>query len=110
MGFKNNEIFLPILQAFLSIHLIGDLIKLYIFVYKNGNIYEELRVLFSDIRENKDYNYEPKIVKIAIEYEANLIWANINLDSKIYNKLNPELSDKWEEMKVEYKIIEAKNE
>lgn len=104
-GFKNSQVSVPLLQLFLSANILGELVKLLIFVDRNGSYFNDLVNLFS----NKDFKsdvlkYLPQFLKIYSDYETNLAWGRIQLDSKIYNELNPILSEKWQKIKNELEI------
>jgi len=105
IGFRNNQLAVPILQLFLSANILGDLIKLLLFVGKNERIFEDLLKLFGDRNfKSSPYLYLPHFLKIYSDYETNLAWAMILLDSKIYKEVNPSLSVEWEALKQKLSI------
>jgi hypothetical protein len=100
-----NSAFVMMLQLTLPLLLVNQAIKLTIFVSRMQNIHENYRRLFQNLKveKNRD-NKKPEILINVIEYEAALSWGCVLLDSKIYEKLNPSLSKKWEEIKKTYEI------
>ncbi len=104
-GFSNTQLAVPILQIFLSANVLGELIKLFIFVKKNEEYFDALRSIFTnDDFKSEPEKYLPVFLKTYLDYETNLAWGMILLDDKIYNKINPELSVEWESIKSKFKI------
>lgn len=104
-GFSNTQFAVPTLQVFLSTNILGELIKLFLFIQKNEVYFDNLREVFT----NEDFKvvpekYLPNFLKTYLDYETNLAWGTILLDGKIYNQLNPTLSKEWENIKVKLKI------
>lgn len=102
-GFANSLLALPILQLFLSKYFIEEFILL-------NNYVRELEILeqeIIDVLTIKEMNMvirEGRIMKILIGYECNISYSKIMLDSKIFNRMNDELSLKWNEIKIKYNI------
>ncbi len=102
-GFANSLLALPILQLFLSKYFIEEFILL-------NNYIRELETLEQDIidvltiMEMNGVIREGRIMKILIGYECNISYSKIMLDSKIFNRMNDELSLKWNEIKIRYNI------
>ena len=71
---------------------------------------QELEILeqeIIDVLTIKEMNRvirEGRIMKILIGYECNISYSKIMLDSKIFNRMNDELSLKWNEIKIKYNI------
>ena len=103
VGEKNAALLL--IQLTLPLLLLNQSIKLSLYIYRIRRIYENYRRIFQDLNKinNKDYK-NPEIIINVIEYESTLSWGGILLSTKKYNKLNPELSKKWEENKIKYGI------
>lgn len=98
-GFKNSPLALPILQMLFSAFVLGDLIKLFLFMNKNSKILESLTAFFSS--KNTD---ETIILKNYIEYETNLAWAMILINDAIFNKYNESIEKDWQKIKTKYKL------
>lgn len=104
-GFKDSNYAIPFLRLFLSANILGELVKLLLFVSRNETYFNDLVTLFN----NKDFKtdtlkYLPQFLKTYSDYETNLAWGTILLDSKIYNKLNAPLSEEWEKIKKQFDI------
>jgi hypothetical protein len=98
-GLKNSPIALPILQFLFSASILGDLIKLLLFVNRNEKILDQVKTFFSAGVKN-----ESIILKNYIEYETNLAWGMILLDDTIFNKYNTETEQEWQAIKNRYNI------
>ncbi|MDP0505815.1 MAG: hypothetical protein Q7K47_01180 [Fusobacterium sp. JB019] len=105
-GFLGNQLMIPILQLFLSKEFLCKNIKLNNYNKKVENIYNNIATLCDTAKLNSKniLKYEPHILNIWIEYEANISNSKLFLDGKIYNELNPSLTKKWEKIKTDYKF------
>lgn len=106
-GFSTTEkISIPFLQAFLSITILGGAAKIILFYFRNKALLKNVRELFSIIPfKSKPSEYSGYCLKLYSDYEANLAWAGITLDSGMYEKLNPILSKQWEKLKADLGIV-----
>ena len=101
-----NNIFVMLLQLSLPFFLLKQAIKQNYFVGQIEQVCENYRKLFDSIKDSKNYDSKiPTMLINLLEYETTLSWANILLDEKIYNSLNPALSADWEKIKLRYKIM-----
>lgn len=98
-GFKNSPLALPVLQLFFSAFILGDLIKLLLFINRNEHILDHLTTVFSS--GNIDHSI---ILKNYVQYETNLSWAMILLDDKVFKKKNDSIEKKWQKVKTKYNI------
>lgn len=98
-GFKNSPISIPILQLFLSVNVIGGLIRLLLYVDRNEQLLQQLQNYYDTRVENF-----PLLFKIYSEYESNLAWSTIVLDEKTFKKYNLEIEKKWQVNKSKYSI------
>lgn len=100
-----NNAFILLIQLTLPILLLQQAIKHTLFVYRIKRVYENYRRLFNDLKNESDSKRKrPEIILNVLDYETTLTYGTILLDSKIYDKLNPSLSIKWNQMKSDYKI------
>ncbi len=100
-----NNAFILLIQLTLPILLLQQAIKHTLFVYRIKRVYENYRRLFNDLKDESDSKRKrPEIILNVLDYETTLTYGSILLDSKIYDKLNPSLSLKWNQMKSDYKI------
>lgn len=103
LGF--NSAFVMLLQLTLPLLLIYQALKHTLFVTRIKRIFEGYRRLFQDLKDsNEKESKYPEMLLHVIEYESTLSWGSILLDSKIYDSLNPELSVKWDQIKLRYNI------
>lgn len=105
-GFFGNQLIVPILQLFLSKEFLCKNIKLKSYNENVENVYNNIASLCDTTKLNSEniLKYEPHILNIWIEYEANISNSKLFLDGKIYNELNPILTKKWEKIKNKYKF------
>ena len=97
--------FVLLLQLTLPILLLQQAIRHTLLVIRINRVYENYRRLFNDLKDLGESKYkQPEIILNVLDYETILTFGAILLDSKIFDKLNPSLSGKWEVMKKEYKI------
>lgn len=102
-GFNNALVLL--IQLTLPIFLLQQAIKHTLFVNRINRVYENYRRLFNDLKgQNDSKQKRPEIFLNVIDYETTLTYGSILLNTKIYNRMNPKLSEKWEELKKEYEI------
>lgn len=100
-----NNAFILLIQLTLPILLLQQAIKHTLFVYRIKRVYENYRRLFNDLKDESDSKRKrPEIILNVLDYETTLTYGTILLDSKIYDRLNPSLSLKWNQMKSDYKI------
>lgn len=103
--FGFNNAFTLLIQLTLPILLLQQSIKHTLFVYRINRVFENYRRLFNALKNHEDSKYKrPEIILNVLDYETTLTYGAILLDSKLYEKLNPELSEKWVELKNEYNI------
>jgi len=96
-GFKNSEVALPVLQAFLSVHIIGGLVNLVIYQAKIKEIKSELNQLF--ISHKGSQMPEALVFQIYGKYEALLSQSQLLLSEKVFIKHSEELKNEWLEVR-----------
>lgn len=100
-----NKAFILVIQLTLPILLLQQAVKHTLFVYRIQRVFDNYRRLFNALRnESVSKQRIPEIIHIVLDYETTLTYGAIMLDSKIYDKLNPELSNEWNLMKSSYNI------
>lgn len=99
--FTNNHLFTTALQIALPFTIIQQTIRLFIFKNRVNGICKEFRQIFTT--HNKKTIYK-SILHNVTSYEATLSWACIKLDSNLFNKMNDELSEKWNKIKAKCNI------
>lgn len=100
-----NTLIITLFHLSLPFVLIEQGIQHSIYVSRMKKINHDFRILFNDLkgRSNLTNKYAEIIINI-LNYETALASTPIILDDNIYNKLNPELSEKWNQMKINYSI------
>ena len=99
--FFEKEIWIKIFQSLLPLQIMKEFIYLLYFYSKIKDIYEDYKKVYSTTKKNKRVPY---IIKNIILYEKLLSTCQILTDSKVYKKLNDELSKEWINIKREYSI------
>jgi hypothetical protein len=106
-GLLESKIAIPILQLFISQYFLKDLIVVNKYNAKLESMYNEIVSLFNGFEGNIQNNLkknEAKVLKIYLQYETNITHTKLFLDTKIYNKYNDEISEKWDVLKKRYGI------
>lgn len=102
-GFIRNQFAIPILQLFLSRYFLLDIINIYHFRNEVENIFDELKNICDEFYIDHNMSVrKTKFLKTLIEYEVLIAKSNIRLDSKIFNKMNKQLTDEWKNIKGKY--------
>lgn len=92
----STETLVVISQLALPFAIILQTFKLFIYHTKVEAIFYNYKEIFS--KTNHD-DLAPSIIKNVINYEKILSWAGIPTDTKIFNKMNADLSVQWEDIK-----------
>lgn len=101
LAITNNHLFVTALQIALPYTIIQQTIRLFVFHNRIENICKRFRQIFTT--HNKK-NITKSILHNVSSYETTLSWACIKLDSKLFNKMNDELSEKWNKIKTKCNI------
>ncbi len=101
LAITNNHLFVTALQIALPYTIIQQTIRLFVFHNRIENICKHFRQIFTT--HNKK-NITKSILHNVSSYETTLSWACIKLDSKLFNKMNDELSEKWNKIKTKCNI------
>lgn len=99
--FVEKDILVKILQLLLPLFIIKEFIQLILFRSRLEKIFNCYKQIFSSIKKSER---EPIIIHNIISYEKLLSTYNIQLDSKIFNKMNYKLSNEWNDLKKKYEI------
>lgn len=101
LAITNNHLFVTALQIALPYTKIQQTIRLFVFHNRIENICKRFRQIFTT--HNKK-NITKSILHNVSSYETTLSWACIKLDSKLFDKMNDELSEKWNKIKTKCNI------
>lgn len=99
--FTNNHLFTTALQVALPFTIIQQTVRLFIFKNRINSICKCFRQIFT--MHNKKTIYKSILHNVS-NYETTLSWACIKLDSKLFDKMNDELSEKWNKIKAKCNI------
>lgn len=96
-----DNLLIQILLLALPYSIVNDTIKIYTLHNNTDAVFKQFTHIFTTVKKGKlDY----LIIDNIINYEKSLSRAEILLDNKIFNKMNKNLSEKWEELKINLEI------
>lgn len=102
-----NNIIVLFFQLTLPVLLLSQAINHTLFVRRIKRVEEKYRTFFFNLKKTKNIRKkESEIILNILDYETTITFGVILLDEKIYNKMNPSLSEKWEKIKIDYQITE----
>ena len=99
----NDDVLLVIAQTVFSAVVIEDAIRLIIFTQRIKTLYEEAYHEF-DYCRNLNNGSESVVEILCVEYESIKAHYRIRLSESLFNKLNPQLSEKWEKLSSQIKV------
>jgi len=76
-------------------------IRLFLYNKRMKDVFKIYQRIFSSTVNEKKENL---IISNMTNYETVLSWACIKLDSKLFEKMNDDLSAQWEDLKKKYNI------
>lgn len=101
----NKELVNNLLQIAATGILMQQAVKLQQFSNRMRDIHADFKTLFNNLSSASNrQSSEGEMVRNIVNYEATHAWGSILMDSELFNKLNPQLSQKWEKMKQDYNI------
>ena len=89
------------LQFALPYTVLQQTIILIIYYFQVNTIFNYFKLVFGSAQEQKR---DLLIIHNVINYESTIAWAGVILSDRIFNDMNGELSEKWENMKQEHHI------
>ena len=97
-----------IVQSALTVYFIEDAIKLLRFRNLIANFYDALFKSFISVEICNKQN-EVTAFTYALEYEISKAYFKVRLDSKLFERLNNELSNKWMEIchDIKYTVLDS---
>lgn len=108
-GILQNDVSLFLLSLFLMIRYVRERLILKKYMDRVSKLYASIENMFQEgLVESQvhEKSFEALVIHILIEYETNIAENKILLDSKLFDTMNDELTDKWRSMKKKYKITE----
>lgn len=103
-GFKNVILVIPVLQIFFSVFVLKGMIKLILFSRECDRILEELKELFDNQDNYPHAKFLGRVIKAYNDYETNIARSMVQLNSKVFKRMNDTLETEWSEIKKKYKI------
>lgn len=100
--FTDREILTTALQLVFPFTIIQQSIRLFLYYKRINDVFKNYQKIFASTTDGKK---EQLIIHNMTSYETTLAWACLKLDSDIFEKMNPDLSIEWEELKRKYNII-----
>ena len=100
--FVEKKTLVIVFQLLLPLYVIKDFVQLNLFKSKVEIIYDYYKKVFTSTKKT---DREPIIINNIISYEKLLSSYSIQLDSKIFNKMNDKLSEEWIQLKEKYNIL-----
>mgnify|MGYP003472872438 CR=1 FL=1 len=101
LAISNNHLFTAALQIALPYTIIQQTFRLFVFRNRVENVCKGFQRIFST---NNKKTVMQSISHNVTSYETTLAWACIKLDSKLFDKMNDDLSVKWNKIKNKYNI------
>lgn len=106
IGFNENEYGIPLLQCFVSIHVLGDVVKLFVYVDRIGRNKENIESFLQKFNSNtKNEINLAEYLKILVDYEATISWGMIKLSDRLYLNLHSDLEIRWNKIKEELSLV-----
>lgn len=99
--FTDRETLTTALQLALPFTILLQTIRLFLYNKRMKDVFKTYQRIFSSTVDGKKENL---IINNMTNYETVLSWACIKLDSKLFEKMNDDLSAKWEDLKKKYNI------
>ncbi|WNV20008.1 hypothetical protein [Bacillus sp. SI2] len=95
----NLDLIAIIAQTLLTTELLTNWIKLEILKRECECIFNEFRQFFLMNRQTIDEHMQGLILNLVFRYESIVANMGIHLSSKVFHKINPYVTEEWEEIK-----------
>lgn len=102
-GIKDTIVSMPFLQLFLSSLFLIELIYHIVFFFRLKNLCEKFKQIFGTQNSTKNRTIQNAIYMV-LEYETTLAYNKSPISNSVYQKLNDELTEKWNSIKQNYDI------
>ena len=101
-----SELFLAILNGFLSLRLLDDYCELHALRAEVRNVLEKCKHICEDRASSRRKTFSAQqqahLIRECIRYECALAYASIMLDEGLYQQLNPTHEKEWKAVKERY--------
>jgi hypothetical protein len=98
--FTNLKLLNAIIQLTLPFVILQRTIRLILFNIRIKELYNDFKIAF----ELKPSERDQHLLYFVLRYETIISWGSILLSTKIFNKLNKELTAEWSKIKIRYEI------
>lgn len=102
-GFGNYRFAIPLLQFFLSTSFFIKTVYHFIFYFRLSSLYKRFKDFFSRTKASKNEIIQEAFFMV-LEYESILAYNKSEISDTVYKKMNIELTEEWNDMKILYKI------
>lgn len=102
-GIRNHSFAIPFLQLFLSSSIFMELVFHIVFYFRLSSLYEKFKFFFSQTKVSKKEIIQEAFFMV-LEYESTLAYNKSEISDAVYKKMNLELTEEWNNMKILYKI------
>lgn len=102
-GFGNYRFAMPLLQLFLSTSFFIKAVYHIIFYFRLSALYKRFKEYFSRTKVSKKEIIQEAFFMV-LEYESTLAYNKSEISDAVYKKMNLELTEEWNNMKILYKI------
>ncbi len=100
--FKNDELFYNLTQTFFSVEVLLKFIKIIYYYVNVSKIYDNFYQLFV-IRKYNEKKDQALVLKYVMDYECLKTYCHTLLPSKIFEKINDDVSIEWDNIKKDIK-------
>lgn len=102
-GIRNHRIAMPFLQLSLSTFFLMEVVYHIVFYFRLSSLYEKFKLFFSQAKITKKEIIQEAFFMV-LEYESILAYNKSEISDTVYKKMNIELTEEWNDMKILYKI------
>lgn len=104
---NGSDIVRLLFEISIPLTLFSEFVIMLIYYLNVSEINERFKIELTNIGDlNINEKDIPKLLIPVMEYYSIKAWANTNLDSKIFNKNNEKISEKWRKRKAKLKLQE----
>lgn len=100
--FKNDELFYNLTQTFFSVEVLLKFIKIIYYYVNVSKIYDNFYQLFVTRKYNEKKD-QALVLKYVMDYECLKTYCHTLLPSKIFEKINDDVSIEWDNIKKDIK-------
>lgn len=106
LSIRNTDIELIsiVSQTLFASTIIPSWVKLLMLHNQNGRIHSELYRLFLMKKDTPQKILFPLVIDSFVKYESAKAYSGVKQSSKIFHKINPEVTGEWEQIKITLKL------